>query len=100
LTKVSTSPLIGGGQFGGFFTTVSSNGTANPIIWALSRPVSSKSSNVNLFAFDPEQGMKQLFSGSAGTWPNTGGDANLVPVVANGRVFVASNKELRIFGLQ
>lgn len=102
LTKISTSPSIGGGQDGGFFTTISSNGTASPIIWAVSRPVSRTSSNVNLFAFDPESGgstMAQLFSASAGTWPNTGGNANLVPVVANGKVFVASNKELRIFGL-
>jgi hypothetical protein len=28
-----------------------------------------------------------------------GGDSNQVPVVANGQVFVASNKQLRIFGL-
>jgi hypothetical protein len=102
LTKITTSPSIGGGQDGGFFTTVSSNGTASPIIWAVSRPVSRTSSNVNLFAFDPESAgstMAQLFSASAGTWPNTGGNANIVPVVANGKVFVASNKELRIFGL-
>lgn len=102
LTKISTSPSIGGGQDPGFFTAVSSNGTANPIIWAISRPVSSSSNTVNLFAFDPESGgstMTQLFSASAGTWPNTGGNANIVPVVAAGRVFVASNKELRIFGL-
>jgi outer membrane protein assembly factor BamB len=101
LTKVSTSPSIGGGQDPGFFTTISSNGTASPIIWALSRPVSSSSTDINLFAFDPESGatMTQLFKASAGTWPNLGGNANLVPLVANGRVFVASNKELRIFGL-
>jgi hypothetical protein len=102
LTKISTSPSIGGGQFPGFFTTVSSNGNASPIIWALSRPVSATSNNVNLFAFDPESGgstMTQLFTASAGTWPNYKGDANLVPVVANGKVFVASNKQLQIFGL-
>ncbi len=102
LTKITTSPSIGGGQTRGFFTTVSSNGTASPIIWAVSHPVSMTSSNVNLFAFDPESGgstMAQLFTASAGTWPNTGGNANIVPVVANGKVFVASNKELRIFGL-
>ena len=39
------------------------------------------------------------FTASAGTWLNTGGNSNIVPVVANGKVFVASNKELRIFGL-
>jgi hypothetical protein len=102
LTKLTVSLSIGGGQDGGFFTTVSSSGRANPIIWAVSRPVSKTSTGINLFAFDPESGgstMKQLFVGNAGTWPNYGGNANLVPVVANGKVFVASYKELRIFGL-
>jgi hypothetical protein len=36
---------------------------------------------------------------AAGNWPNLTGNANLVPVVANGQVFVASNKQLQIFGL-
>jgi hypothetical protein len=102
LTKVTVSLSIGGGQDGGFFTSVSSNGRANPIIWAVSRPVSKTSTGINLFAFNPESGgstMTQLFIASAGTWPNLGGNANIVPVVANGKVFVASYKELRIFGL-
>jgi len=102
LTKLSTSPSIAGGQFAGFFTTISSNGRSNFIIWALSHPTSTASNGINLFAFNPEAGgatMTQLFTGSAGTWPNTGGNSNLVPVVANGKVYVASNKELRIFGL-
>jgi hypothetical protein len=43
--------------------------------------------------------MTTLFKASGGNWPNTGGNSNLVPVVANGQVFVASNKQLRIFGL-
>src|SRR5208282_3125780 len=43
--------------------------------------------------------MKQLFKATAGIWPNLGGNANLVPVVANGQVFVASNQQLQIFGL-
>jgi hypothetical protein len=44
--------------------------------------------------------MKTLFKGAAGTWPNLTGNANLVPVVANGQVLVASNKQLQIFGLR
>ena len=102
LTKVTVSPGIGGGQDPGFFTTISSNGNANPIIWALARPPNSGKSQTRLFAFDPESGgttMKQLFKGTAGAWPNLGGDANLVPVVANGLVFVASNQQLQVFGL-
>jgi len=96
------SPGVGGGQDPGFFTTISSNGKANPIIWALSHPPNSGTPSIYLFAFDPESGspMKQLFKGTAGTWPNLGGNANLVPVVANGLVFVASNQQLQVFGLK
>jgi hypothetical protein len=43
--------------------------------------------------------VRTLFSGIAGTWPSTGGNANIVPVVANGEVFVASFRQLSIFGL-
>ena len=101
LIKVATSPSLGGGQDPGFFTTISSNGNANPIIWAISRPPYTKAAPISLFAFDPDSGstMTQLFAGTAGAWPNLGGNANLVPVVANGQVFVASNKQLQIFGL-
>ena len=44
--------------------------------------------------------MTQLFKGLAGHWPNLGGNSNIVPVVANGEVFVASNQELVIFGMR
>ncbi len=101
LKKVAASPGVGGGQDPGFFTTISSNGTANPIIWALSHPQNTSQAPIHLFAFDPESGspMKQLFKAKAGAWPNLGGNANLVPVVANGLVFVASNQQLQVFGL-
>jgi hypothetical protein len=57
-----------------------------------------------LVAFNPDGGRKHtaiqhLFREKAGYWPNLSGNANLVPVVANGQVFVASNKQLQIFGL-
>jgi hypothetical protein len=103
LTLASTSPFMPGGQFPGFFTSISSNGTSNPIIWALSRPLSSTSTKIFLYALNPDAGgttMTQLFKAAAGAWPNYGGDANIVPVVANGQVFVASEKQLQIFGLK
>lgn len=105
LVKVSQSPAIAGNvQDPGFFTSVSSNGTASPIIWALSRPTNSAGNPIYLYAFDPENVtggiMHQLFRGLAGTWPNTGGNSNLVPLVANGEVFVASHGQLRIFGVK
>jgi hypothetical protein len=58
---------------------------------------------VTLFAFGPQAAAGGhngwLFSAVAGTWPNVTANAGIVPVVANGRVYVASYKQLAIFGL-
>jgi hypothetical protein len=102
LTQVAASASLGGEQDPGFFTTVSSNGNADAIIWALARPQSTLTGPFHLFAFNPDSPkftMKHLYTTAAGSWPNQGGNANLVPVVANGQVFVASYKILKIFGL-
>src|ERR1700685_149093 len=101
LKLASTSTPVADGQDPGFFTAVSSNGTTNPIIWAISRPLSKTEPKISLYAFNPDAGTKmtQLFKAFAGAWPNYGGNANLVPVVANGQVYVASYKQLQIFGL-
>jgi hypothetical protein len=104
LVDESTSPpLPASVQDPGFFTSVSSNGTGNAIVWAIGRPVDSSPANVTLYAFGPQAAAQGndgwLFSAVAGTWPNTQGNANIVPVVANGRVCVASYKELAIFEL-
>jgi hypothetical protein len=102
LTRVAQSNAIVTGQSGGFFTSVSSNGNSNPIIWALSRPVSANSTSSVLHAFNPEAagGMTQIFRYVTGPWPYYNGDLNQVPVVANGKVYVATYKELQIFGLK
>jgi len=99
LVKLATSTALSTGQSGGFFTTVSSNGTSSgtAVIWGVGRPVNQNPAQVNLYAFN-ESG-NQLLATAAGTWPNTGGNANIVPVVANGRVYVASYRSLAIFGL-
>jgi hypothetical protein len=91
-------PSIATGQKPGFFTSISSNGTTggSAIIWAVNRPVAG-SANVNLFAFDASSGA-QLFSATAGTWPQSG-NANIVPTIANGNVYVASSRTLSIFGV-
>jgi PQQ enzyme repeat len=96
-----TSPSISTGQQGGFFTSVSSNGTTagSAVIWAVGRPFDS-TNDVTLYAFDAATGGAQLYSATAGTWPNTGGDANIVPTVANGMVYVASYRMLSIFGVE
>lgn len=99
----ATSPTLLGGQDPGFFTTISSNGEVNPIVWALSRSVTTDPSfPIYLYAFNPRSGgstMVQLFQAVAGTWPSRNADANLLPVVANGHVFVATYKELEVFGM-
>jgi len=102
LVLLAQAPTIPGEQNPGFFTTISSNGEANPIIWALSHPNSQTSNAIGLYAFNPEtaHNMTALFHGIAGNWPNFGGNSNLVPLVANGKVYVGSNKQLRIFGLK
>jgi len=86
-------------QSPGFFTTVSSNGTksGSAVIWAVGRPTSSDDPSVDLYALNADTG-QPLFSGEAGEWPNTSGNANIVPVVANGLVYVASDQMLTIFG--
>ena len=104
LTRESISAPLVNGANNGFFTTISSNGAVakSQVIWAIGRPISSTPGTINLYAFDPSTvdasgKMATLFSGAAGTWPMHG-RANLVPTVANGRVFVASYKQLAIFG--
>ena len=100
LIPESRSASLGSGQDPGFFTSVSSNGThpGTAVIWAVARPTNNNPATVSLFAFDATNGTT-LVSLPAGTWPNTGGNANIVPVAANGKVYVASYKQLSIFGL-
>ena len=105
LSQESISAPIVNAANRGFFTTVSSNGTAakTQVIWAIGRRASATATTVNLYAFDPSTidasgTIATLFSGAAGTWPEHG-LANLVPTVANGKVYVATYKQLAIFGV-
>ena len=104
LSEAGASQGLPNGQDPGFFTVVSSNGK-NPgaIIWALARPTYVPG-DVTLFALTAEpQGsgtLQTLYQAPAGTWASAGGNANIVPVVANGKVYVASYEQLDIFGLQ
>ena len=104
LISVATGSMPDTTEAPGFFTSVSSKGKANSIIWAVSRPtVSSGNAHVWLYAFSGTPSgstLTPLFPGvRAGRWIYGGGSANIVPVVANGKVYVASYRELDIFGL-
>ncbi|MGA2047530.1 MAG: hypothetical protein ABSG96_07545 [Terracidiphilus sp.] len=87
----------------GFFTSISSDGSKpdTAIIWAVGHG-SGNDNSVTLHAFDatPVHGaFRVLWSGVAGSWGSNSLNPNIVPTVANGHVYVASVKELRIFGL-
>jgi hypothetical protein len=105
LVLESTSAAITSGQDSGFFTSISSNASTakSQVIWALSRPSRQNPAAIELYAFDPSTikagASKTLFTGAAGVWPNADGNANLVPLVANGHVVVASYKQVSLFGL-
>jgi hypothetical protein len=105
LVKEGAAAPVASGQDGGTFTTVSSNRTQadTAIIWATGEPTGTGANPtaVNLYAFvaAPSSGtLPLLFSSQAGAWPSNA-NANIVPVVANGHVFVASYQQLTIFGL-
>jgi len=102
-TNTASPTTVPTGQDAGVFTSVSSNAgkPGSMVIWAVSRPTDNDPADIYLYAFDVN-GNNLIPGGSgllAGSWPNTGGNANLVPTVANGMVYVAAYQTLSIFGL-
>jgi hypothetical protein len=101
----AAAPVVSG-QDPGIFTVVSSNGTqaSTGIIWTVGHPsptVANTAVNLYAFAATPINGvLAPLFGGVAGYWPYTNANANIVPVVANGKVHVAAWRTLFIFGLR
>ena len=85
----------------GFFTSISSDGAKSDttIVWAVQRPTGKTAPGLTLWAFDAKDGATLVRGIPAGDWPNVIGAANTVPVVDNGRVYVASDKALMVFGL-
>jgi hypothetical protein len=102
LVHESRSPALSDLQDPGVFTTISSHALVKDtaIIWAVERVSDANTFYVSLKAFDPQHGAKQIFAGVAGFWPFAPtANANIVPLVANGHVLVASYKTLIAFGL-
>jgi outer membrane protein assembly factor BamB len=91
---------------GGVIPSISSDGTTagTAIAWFVRRPQTTSDSEpgtpVTLYAYDAMNLSRQLFFAKAGTWRHAyNSNANLVPTIANGKVYVASEKRLEIFGL-
>ena len=97
IAEASSPSLPTSPQDPGFHTFVSSYNRkpSTAIVWAVSRPVNNV---VYLYAFRGDGGLTQLFSASAGVWQSSGADANIFPVAAGGKVYVASYKALQVFG--
>jgi hypothetical protein len=97
---------LGGGNLpnttDGFFTTVSSNGilAGTQIVWAVTRVIGGEPNTTapTLFAFDAINGT-QLFARQLSDWLSVSGNPNIIPVVNNGKVYVAGYKSFAIFGL-
>ncbi len=104
----STGPGAADGlpEYGGAIPVISSSGTTpgTAIVWFIQKPQSSSDIDpgtpIRLMAYDATNLQNPLISIQAGTWTHAvNSNANVVPTVANGKVYVASNKRLQIFGL-
>jgi len=105
-SSTGPGPVYGLAENGGTIPVISSNGTTpgSGIVWFVQRPATSSDQDpgtpITLHAFAASDLSQELFSSPAGTWRHAvNSNANLVPTVANGKVYVASNKQLQIFGL-
>jgi hypothetical protein len=94
----SKSPTLTTGKFPGYFTTISSNGTAanTGIIWAIARPATIPGT-LTLYALNAAD-LTTLATAPVGAWTQTG-NAFITPVVANGKIYVANGKTVYILGL-
>ena len=92
LTLTSTGSSNAG--YGGSLPVVSSNGqtAGTGILWEIER-----GTTVTLEAYDATNLATLLYSSPAGTWPKS--NSFLSPLVANGKVYVASQGTVEVFGL-
>jgi hypothetical protein len=103
--KLSTTPYAQSSNTFpiGATPTVSSNGNSDGIVWAIERPdpvyIQPGQNPAILYAYNAET-MATLYSSNQNTLRDVGGCANKfqVPTVANGKVFVATQNELDVFG--
>lgn len=105
-TSTGSNAVAGLPDDGGVVPVVSSNGTTagSAVVWFVQKP--SLSSDVNpgtpltLHAYAATNLSHPLVSILGGTWTHAeNSNANIVPTVAKGRVYVASNMQLRIYGV-
>ena len=102
LVEVAQSPNIFPG-LGGTTPSVSSDGSrpGTAIVWATTRPNTNELSSqpVQLIAYDAADVSRLLYTGDATLWHNPHGAPFFTPTVANGKVYVSGDGDVRVFGL-
>jgi hypothetical protein len=87
---------------GGSSPVISANGTQNPILWTLDNTAWSEGGPAVLHAYDPANLATEFYnSNQAASNRDQAGNAVkfLNPVIANGRVYVAGNGSVTVYGL-
>ena len=88
----------------GVTPVVSSNGTqaGSAVVWAIKTPGGdlTGTGTIALYAFDGANLAHRLYSATAGQWTENGdtGGALITPLVANGRVYLATDGQVTVFG--
>jgi hypothetical protein len=89
----------------GVTPVVSSNGTASgtAVVWTIMTPSGglNGTGTITLYAFDGANLAHKLYSAAAGVWTGNGntGGALITPLVANGRVYLATDGMVSVFGI-
>jgi len=100
LTTTPSSQTTFTSAFPGPTFSVSSNGTQNGIVWALKVDQFNSWGPAVLYAFDADDLSNVLYESDTNT-SDRAGPANkfAVPIVTNGKVYVATNGEVDVYGL-
>jgi hypothetical protein len=95
----SLTPTLSGttsAGYGGTTPVISSNGTANGVLWEVRR-----SNPISFEAYDASKLGAPLFSQNTGVWSNQSNQNPFVaPVEANGRVYAPGYLTVTVFGLK
>jgi hypothetical protein len=97
--SAQTTQTFQSGNSNGFTVNVSSNGSASRtgIVWLVDRNNLPTDPNVRLFAYDADTLKTQLAEIPAGSWTTKGTFTD--PTVINGRVYVGSDGQITVLGL-
>jgi hypothetical protein len=105
-TKNQTPPSEKFPNEGGIIPVVTSNGSTpgTGVVWGITRPDPDDDNQLHLRAYDAADLTKgHLFDGIIGSWnPNSsqpGNGAFLAPIIVNGKVYVAADHLLAVYGI-